>query len=78
MSVPAPSAETPVVSVASSHQGAYRVCKRMTDFFYTVRTELWLAAQILRSGFRFFRSRKRMLAPAVCCGYSRTILGWRL
>ena len=79
MSVPAPRAETVVVSVSSSpHEGAYRVSKRMTDFFYTVRAELWLTARVLRSVFRRVPKREQRLIPAVCCGYSRTILGWRL
>ena len=79
VSVPAPCAETVVVSVSSSpHEGAYSVSKRMTDFFYTVRAELRSAVQRLRSGFGFFRRREQYLIPVVCCGYSRTILGWRL
>ena len=78
LSIHAPSAETAVVSVAASHQGAYRVCKRITEFFYTVRAELWLTARVLRSVFRRVPKREQRLIPAVCCGYSRTILGWRL
>ena len=79
MSVPAPRAETVVVSVSSSpHEGAYRVSKRMTDFFYTVRAELRSAVRGLCSGLRLFRRREQYLIPMVCCGYSRTILGWRL
>ena len=78
LSIHAPSAESAVVSVAASHQGAYRVCERITEFFYTVRTELWLTVRALRSVFRRSPKRERLLIPAVCCGYSRTILGWRL
>ena len=78
MSVPASCAETVVVSVSSSHQGAYRVSKRITDFFYTVRAEFRRTVRGLRSSFRSFIRREQYLIPAVCCGYSRTILGWRL
>ena len=76
--VPAQCPETPVVSVTSSHQGVYRVCKRITDFFYTVHAELWHAVRELCSLRRFFRGRERRNIPAACCGYSRTVLGWRL
>ena len=79
MCVPASCAETPVVSVTASHQGAYRVCKRATDFFYTVRAEIWRAVRnLLSSGLRRFRKWEQQRFTAACCGYSRTILGWRL
>ena len=77
MSVPAPRAETTTVSVCASPQGAYSVCKHFSDFFYTVKSELVRVVRGLRS---FFRPRRRTLciAPTTCCGYSRTVLGWRL
>ena len=77
MSVPAPDADTTVVSVAASACVAYRVCGHFSDFFCTVKSELLRAVRALVS---FFRPRRRthQPAPAVCCGYSRTILGWRL
>ena len=77
MSVPAPDADTTVVSVAASPCAAYRVCGHFSDFFCTVKSELVRAVRALWS---FFRPRRRALqpAPAMCCGYSRTILGWRL
>ena len=78
VSVPAHCAETAAtVSVSASHQGAYRVCKHVSDFFYTVKSELLRAARVLRSVFRPRRKTTRCLSAA-CCGYSRTILGWRL
>ena len=77
MSVPAPRADTTVVSVAASSECAYRICGHFGDFFCTVKSELMRVVRALRS---FFRPRRRTyrLAPAMCCGYSRTILGWRL
>ena len=77
MSVPAPRADTTVVSVAASACVAYRVCGHFSDFFCTVKSELVRAVRALRS---FFRPRRWAMqtAPAMCCGYSRTILGWRL
>jgi len=77
MSVPAPSADTTVVSVAASSECAYRICGHFGDFFCTVKSELVRAVRAVRS---FFRPRRMTLAPvpAVCCGYSRTVLGWRL
>jgi hypothetical protein len=77
MSVPAPRADTTVVSVAASSECAYRICGHFGDFFCTVKSELLRAVRAVRS---FFRPRRWTLAPvpAVCCGYSRTILGWRL
>ena len=78
VSVPAHCAETAAtVSVSASHQGAYRVCKHVSDFFYTVKSELLRAARVLRSVFRPRRKTTRCLSAA-CCGYSRTSLGWRL
>ena len=77
MSVPAPGADTTTVSVSASTECAYRVCGHFSDFFCTVKSELVRAVRALRS---FFRPRRwtRQTAPAMCCGYSRTILGWRL
>ncbi|MBP5531268.1 MAG: hypothetical protein J6Y54_04485 [Lentisphaeria bacterium] len=78
MSVPAPRADTTVVSVAASSECAYRICGHFGDFFCTVKSELLRA---VRAAWSIFRPRRRTLAtvaPAVCCGYSRTILGWRL
>jgi len=77
MSVPAPSADTTTVSVSASAYCAYRVCGHFSDFFCTVKSELVRAVRALRSFFRPVR-RSRQIAPAMCCGYSRTILGWRL
>ena len=77
MSVPAPRAESTTVSVSASHQGAYSVCKHFSDFFYTVKSELVRVVRALRSVFRP-RRRTLRLAPTACCGYSRTVLGWRL
>ncbi len=77
MSVPAPSADTTVVSVAASSECAYRICGHFGDFFCTVKSEL---VRAVRAVWSFFRPRR--MAPAsvtaVCCGYSRTVLGWRL
>lgn len=78
MSVPAPRADTTTVSVtAASSECAYRVCGHFSDFFCTVKSELLRAVRALRS---FFRPRRKsgQTAPTMCCGYSRTILGWRL
>ena len=77
MSVPAPGADTTTVSVSASSECAYRVCGHFSDFFCTVKSELVRAVRALRS---FFRPRRWTMqsAPAMCCGYSRTILGWRL
>ena len=77
MSVPAPGADTTTVSVSASTECAYRVCGHFSDFFCTVKSELVRAVRALRS---FFRPRRWIMqsAPAMCCGYSRTILGWRL
>ena len=78
MSVPAQCAETEAtLSVSVSHEGAYRVCKHFSDFFYTVKSELVRAARILRNVFRPWWKTPKILSAA-CCGYSRTILGWRL
>ncbi len=78
VSVPAHCAEAEAtLSVSASHEGAYRVCKHFSDFFYTVKSELVRAARILRNVFRPWRKTPQFL-PAACCGYSRTILGWRL
>ena len=78
MSVPAPSADTTVVSVAASSECAYRICGHFGDFFCTVKSELMRAVRALSSLFRPRRMTLAAVAPAVCCGYSRTILGWRL
>ena len=78
MSVPAPRADTTVVSVAASSECAYRICGHFGDFFCTVKSELMRAVRALRSLFRPRRMTLAAVAPAVCCGYSRTILGWRL
>ena len=77
MSVPAPRADTTTVSVTSSACCAYRVCGHFSDFFCTVKSELVRAVRALWSFFRPVR-KSGHLAPAMCCGYSRTILGWRL
>ena len=77
MSVPAPGADTTTVSVSASTECAYRVCGHFSDFFCTVKSELMRAVRALRSFFRPMR-RTMQSAPAMCCGYSRTILGWRL
>ena len=77
MSVPAPRADTTTVSVTASPCCAYRVCGHFSDFFCTVKSELVRAVRALWSFFRPVR-RNRQVAPAMCCGYSRTILGWRL
>ena len=77
MSVPAPGADTTTVSVSASTECAYRVCGHFSDFFCTVKSELVRAVRALWSFLRP-RRRTRQLAPAMCCGYSRTILGWRL
>jgi len=77
MSVPAQCADTAVVSVAASSECAYRICGHFGDFFCTVKSEL---VRAVRAVWSFFRPRRLTPAsvPAVCCGYSRTILGWRL
>ena len=77
MSVSTPHTSAPTVSVAPSDEVGYSVCKRMTDFFYTVKAELFRLGVKVR---RCFRRRPvwRVAASPVCCGYSRTILGWRL
>ena len=77
MSVPAPDADTTVVSVAASVCVAYRVCGHFSDFFCTVKSELLRAVRALWSFFRPVR-KNGQTAPMMCCGYSRTILGWRL
>ena len=78
VSVPAHCAEAEAtLSVSASHEGAYRVCKHFSDFFYTVKSELVRVVRALRSIFRP-RRRTLRLAPTACCGYSRTVLGWRL
>ena len=79
MSVPAPGADTTTVSVSASTECAYRVCGHFSDFFCTVKSELVRAVRALRSFFRPWWRRARQHVPAMwCCGYSRTILGWRL
>ena len=77
LSVPAPRAESTSVSVTASQSGVYRVCGHFSDFFCTIKSELVRAVRAVRS---FFRPGRMTLAPApaACCGYSRTILGWRL
>ena len=77
MSVPAPRADTTVVSVSASSECAYRICGHFGNFFCTVKSELVRVVRALRS---IFRPRRWVSAPApaMCCGYSRTILGWRL
>ena len=77
MSVPAPRADTTVVSVAASSECAYRICGHFGDFFCTVKSEL---VRAVRAVWSFFRPRRLTPAsvPALCCGYSRTVLGWRL
>lgn len=77
MSVPAPGADTTTVSISASTECAYRVCGHFSDFFCTVKSELVRAVRALWSFFRPVR-KNRQIAPAMCCGYSRTILGWRL
>ena len=77
MSVPAPRADTTTVSVTASPCCAYRVCRHFSDFFCTVKSELVRAIRAMRSFFRPVR-KSGQIAPAMCCGYSRTILGWRL
>ena len=78
MSVSVSHPTSPTVSVAASGEnGAYRVCKRITDFFYTVKAEILKLGAKVRNCFRF-RPYRRIAAAPVCCGYSRTILGWRL
>ena len=77
MSVPAPGADTTTVSVSASTECAYRVCGHFSDFFCTVKSELVRAVRALWSFFRPVR-KSGQIAPAMCCGYSRTILGWRL
>ena len=77
MSVSTPHTSAPTVSVKSSDEVGYRVCKRITDFFYTVKAELFKLGVRVRQCFRR-RPVRRVVAAPVCCGYSRTILGWRL
>ena len=77
MSVSTPHTSAPTVSVKSSDEVGYRVCKRMTDFFYTVKAELFKLGTKVRRCFRWHPVRSLAASP-VCCGYSRTILGWRL
>ena len=77
VSVPAPRADMTTVSVTASPCCAYRVCGHFSDFFCTVKSELVRAVRALWSFFRPARG-NRQAAPAMCCGYSRTILGWRL
>ena len=77
MSVSTPNTGAPTVSVKSSDEVGYRVCKRMTDFFYTVKAELFKLSVKVRRCFRWRPVRSLGAYPA-CCGYSRTILGWRL
>ncbi len=77
MSVSTPHQSAPTVSVAPSNEVGYSVCKRMTDFFYTVKAELFRLGVKVRRCFRW-RPIRRVAASPVCCGYSRTILGWRL
>ena len=77
LSVPAPRAESTTVSVAASQPEAYRVCGHFSDFFCTVKSEL---VRAVRAVWSFFRPRRMTLVPVpvACCGYSRTVLGWRL
>ena len=77
MSVSTPHSSAPTVSVASSNDVGYSVSKRATDFFYTVKAEIFKLAAAVRRCFRW-RPVRRDIALPVCCGYSRTILGWRL
>ena len=77
MSVDTPHSSAPTVSVAPSNDVGYSVCKRITDFFYTVKAELFKLGVKVRRCFRRRPVRRMTVSPA-CCGYSRTILGWRL
>ena len=77
MSVSVVHASAPTVSVAASDECSYRICKRVTDFFYTVKAKLFKFGEKIRKGFRFRPIIRRVALP-VCCGYSRTVLGWRL
>jgi len=77
MSVSTPHSSAPAVSVTPSDEVGYSVSKRANDFFYTVKAEIFKLVAVVRRCFRW-RPVSRKIALPVCCGYSRTILGWRL